>query len=232
MGKPLAIASRYQQRAPTYDEWYERRSKYDQPETNDVWHAEVARLDELVEAFSGGDVLELACGTGWWHPALLRDGKTTLTSVDYSTAMLGQSRERAGKTGLQPRFVRADNYVLPFPSSQFDSVFFGFWLSHVPRSRVAEFFAEVIRVCRPGGKVLIIDSLFTEDRLQKEMVQTRQLPSGERYEVLKIYHTPEDLEQVLCPFGDVVRTLSTGQFFVVGELSPKVLEILKRKDSS
>ena len=66
--------SYYQARAGEYDEWFLRQGRYDRgPEINRQWFTEVEEVRRALDAFApGGDVLELAGGTGLWTEQLLR----------------------------------------------------------------------------------------------------------------------------------------------------------------
>ncbi len=219
---PIAAAMHtyYEQRAPEYDDWYERRGRYDDPATNAQWQMEVAHLGRIAEEFAGGCILDLACGTGRWEPHLARGGTMQIVGADYSPAMLAQSRARMAASTPQTRLVqvRADAYALPFAPGTFDGVICGFWLSHVPLNRVTAFLSGVVRVCRPGGRVLIFDSQLPPDRTGQVEIQDRPLNDGSCHTVLKVYYTADQLAAALAPFGPVRQTLSTGRFFVVGEL--------------
>ena len=73
----------YRGRAPEYDEWWQRRGRYDRGEEETrEWHRQVARVDAALRSFDvKGDVLELAGGTGWWTERLARTADR-LTVVD------------------------------------------------------------------------------------------------------------------------------------------------------
>jgi trans-aconitate methyltransferase len=78
-------------------------------------------------------VLELACGPAIWTDLLLRRA-TSLTAVDAAPEMLALAEARVGEGRV--RFVQADLFSWR-PERRYDTVFFGFWLSHVPRERFA-----------------------------------------------------------------------------------------------
>ena len=221
----------YENRAPEYDNWYERRGRYDDPSTNAAWHSEVGdlsrNLTRLAATFShkpNARVLDLACGTGKWTPVLGRaladDGR--LVAFDYSMAMLGQTRARLldEEDNLLPAktcFVRGDAYNLPFKEEAFDVVFFGFWLSHVPRERVGSFLTEVRRVLKPGGQIFVVDSAQEPDRPPEEISQ-RPLKDGAVYPVLKIRYATSELQTLLEHyFGKGhASAKQTRRYFVLG----------------
>lgn len=109
-----------------------------------------AMLSEL-----GGSVLEVGVGTG----LSLRHyrGGVTVTGVDYSEEMLDKARakvaeERLGNvTGLH----RMDARELAFPAESFDHVACMHVISVVPEPE--RVMAEIARVVRPGGTVLVVN---------------------------------------------------------------------------
>jgi SAM-dependent methyltransferase len=107
----------------------------------------------LVSAAQGdGRLLEVGCGEGGnlFHLGP-RPGLTV--GLDYSHAKLGFA------VGALPwaRFVGADALSLPFRSGAFDRVFCRDVLHHLPEGRRREAVAELFRVCRPGGDIVLIE---------------------------------------------------------------------------
>jgi ubiquinone/menaquinone biosynthesis C-methylase UbiE len=102
-----------------------------------------------------GEVLEVAIGTGrnlTFYPAGVR-----LTGIDLSPAMLERARERAGKLGMEVDLREGDAQDLPFPGGSFDTVVCTLSLCNVPDDRRAV--AEMKRVLRPGGRLLLLDHI-------------------------------------------------------------------------
>ena len=206
--------SYYRARAAEYDDWWFRRGRYDYgPEWNAQWFAEVAEVESALERFGAtGDVLELACGTGLWTQHLARTARR-LTAVDASPEVIELNRARVGDTKVE--YVQADIFDLRLPA-RYDECFFGFWLSHVPDERFAEFWEGVGRVLRPGGRVFFVDSgigrsdrVHTRDRaLQTEL---RQLSDGREFRIVKRYHEPLELERRLAELGFGVSVSTTAR---------------------
>ncbi|MBI5480982.1 MAG: class I SAM-dependent methyltransferase [Deltaproteobacteria bacterium] len=94
----------------------------------------------------GGRVLEAGCGTGLVLERL-RAGAPTAVGIDLSRGMLGQARRR----GLP--VMQADLLHLPFPDGAFDLVCSFKVLAHV--ERIEEALAELARVTRPGGHLVL-----------------------------------------------------------------------------
>jgi demethylmenaquinone methyltransferase/2-methoxy-6-polyprenyl-1,4-benzoquinol methylase len=208
-----AMRDYYDQRADEYDEWYLREGRFAGRPDPERWHAEVARLRERVAGFGHGQLLEIAAGTGWWTQHLAR--RAAVTAIDYAPAMLARLGRRLRAHGLRADRLRADAYDLPLAAAQFDCCFFGFWLSHVPYARLGGFLAELRRVVRPGGQLMVVDSAPTDAGQAPgvEYFHERVLNDGSRHAVLKILHTPETIAAALAPLGRVVEAWGTGTFF-------------------
>lgn len=209
----------YNERAEQYDDWYRNvgmyANRYAGPEAEAAWHAEVAQIQSWVEGFGQAHVLEIASGTGWWTRCLA--GRVQVTALDYAPAMLEVLRRRLAEEHLRADLARGDAYHLPFARHSFDGCFFGFWLSHVPHPLLEPFFAEVARVVRPGGEVLIVDSHPMRGELPgQELKQERILNDGSRHDIVKVYHTPASLAELLAQHGAAVHTWTSGRFFVAG----------------
>ena len=78
-----------------------------------------------------------------------------MVAVDISPGMLAQATAKAARQGTPVVFVQADAQRLPFPDDTFDAVVSTFSLCGVPDERVAV--AEMARVLRPGGSLLLAD---------------------------------------------------------------------------
>jgi demethylmenaquinone methyltransferase / 2-methoxy-6-polyprenyl-1,4-benzoquinol methylase len=100
-------------------------------------------------------VLDLASGTGDLCIDLAR-AKLRPISVDFSFGMLAADRSSA------PR-VQADILTMPFPEASVDGVTCGFALRNLVD--LSEFFAEIGRVVRPGGRIALLDVGVPENRL-------------------------------------------------------------------
>jgi len=102
-----------------------------------------------------GSVLEVGVGTG----LSLRDYKPSLaiTGIDFSHEMLDKARRkvREDRLGHVEELRQMDARTLDYPDAHFDTVVAMYLVSVVPEpERVV---AEMARVCKPGGEVLIIN---------------------------------------------------------------------------
>lgn len=100
----------------------------------------------------GDRVLDVACGAGQLSLPAARIG-ADVTGVDIATNLVEQARARARAEGLPIRFEEADAEDLPYDDAAFDVVFSLIGAMFAPQpERVA---AELLRVCRPGGRVVM-----------------------------------------------------------------------------
>lgn len=122
---------------------------YDLP-GNQLIVAEEAIVRPLLDQMPAGRALDAACGTGR-HAAYLALSGHEVVGVDSSDEMLSVARERVAGS----RFHRASIERLPFPDEQFDLVVCSLALTHLPRLDQA--IAELARVVRPGGRMVLSD---------------------------------------------------------------------------
>ncbi len=111
---------------------------------------------------SGERVLEVGVGTGINLDLYPRNA--TITGIDYTASMLEKARERAAKRdGTQVRLLQMDAADLRFADNSFDIVYAPYLISVVPDPvKVAQ---EMRRVCRPGGRIIILNHFLSPNRL-------------------------------------------------------------------
>ncbi len=99
---------------------------------------------------AGDRVLDVACGSGNLAVPAARTG-ATVTGVDIATNLLEQARERAASEGLSIQFDEGDAEQLPYDDGSFDVVVTMYGAMFAPRPEMVA--AELIRVCRSGGRI-------------------------------------------------------------------------------
>lgn len=177
-------------------------------------------LDELTIS---GNVLELACGSGAFTAALA-ERAASLTALDASPRMLELNRERT--TAGNVDYVCADVFTWD-PDRIFDFVFFAFWLSHVPPTHFSEFWDRVRTCLGSGGRCGFVDE---DDRAagnEAEIVSTGEVPAavrtltdGRRFEIVKVFWTPQDLQQRLTNEGWAAQVRRIGDTYLLGQAIP------------
>jgi len=183
----------YAKRAPEYDRIYEK------PERQE----DLGRLRETVrEIFRGEDVLEIACGTGYWTQDLA-DVARSVTAVDINESVLEIARRRRGAEKV--RFEIGDVYALPeVPLSS--ACLCAFWWSHIPKGRIGQFLAGLHKKLKPGAIVMFMDNSYVEGNSTRcsrtdaegNTYQTRTLDNGSTHEVLKNFPTEDELRRAVA----------------------------------
>jgi 2-polyprenyl-3-methyl-5-hydroxy-6-metoxy-1,4-benzoquinol methylase len=216
------MADYYRARAAEYDEWWDRKGRYDRgPEQNARWFAEMQEVFAALDALDmRGDVLELAPGTGIWTERLIRTA-ATITAVDASAEMVAINRAKVGSDRVS--YVLADLFAWQ-PDRRYDGVCFGFWISHVPADRLDAFLRTVAAALVPGGKVFFVDgrreptTTATNHVLPVvgEQVMTRVLNDGRSYQIVKNFYEPAALAARCRAAGLDVDVRETATNFIYG----------------
>ena len=112
---------------------------------------------EMSGVRAGERVLDIAGGTGDLALLFSRrvgvQGEVVLT--DVNPAMLGLGRDRLLDAGKVLPVVQCDAEKLPFASGRFDCVSVAFGLRNMTRKEAA--LAEMARVLKPGGRLLVLE---------------------------------------------------------------------------
>jgi demethylmenaquinone methyltransferase/2-methoxy-6-polyprenyl-1,4-benzoquinol methylase len=191
--------------AATLERYYSRRAAeyeriYDKPERQ---HELEWLRHRIPEVFRGRDVLEVACGTGYWTQFIAREARH-VHACDINEAVLDIAREKP-IPARKATFAIGDAVTLEGVPQGCDAAFAGFWWSHVKKSETAKFVASLASKLAPGAVVAILDNNFVQGSstaisrrdAEGNTYQMRPLATGEQYEVLQNFPTPEELTQAV-----------------------------------
>jgi len=202
--------------------YYRRRaSEYDVTAYGDL-DAARTRFTRIVAALRpAGNVLEIACGTGLWTSALAGVA-STVTAIDAAPEMVDIARGRVKAANV--RFEVADVFCWA-PAARFDTIFFAFWLSHVPASRFEQFWRQLRGLVTGQGRVLFVDE--HQDVRGKEAyvagsdeVIQRRLGDGSEHRLVKVFVHPGQMSARLHQLGWQARVRRDGNDLVIGEAHP------------
>jgi ubiquinone/menaquinone biosynthesis C-methylase UbiE len=127
-----------------------------------------------------GDVLEIAVGTGRNLP--FYPPEVPLTGVEFSPAMLDLARQRAETLGRQVDLRLGDAQALDLPDASFDTIVCTLSLCGIPDEQRAV--AEMKRVLRPGGRLLLLDHIAGSAawvRAIQWLIERITIPLGEEH---------------------------------------------------
>lgn len=117
-------------------------------------------LRQRVIAMASGKVLEVGVGTGKnlkFYPP-----DCQVTGIDFSPGMLRKARERV-PSGKNINLRQMDVQQLDFPDNTFDSIVATCVFCSVPDPHKG--FAELRRVCKPDGKLILLEHVRSANRL-------------------------------------------------------------------
>jgi ubiquinone/menaquinone biosynthesis C-methylase UbiE len=123
--------------------------------TKRLSHGRQFALIELIRPAVDDVALDVCCGAG--SLALdLAPLVARVTGLDFTPAMLDQARLSQAETGVaNVEWVEGNAYRMPFADGAFSLVLCSSALHHIGDPRAA--FAEMVRVCRPGGRIVVRD---------------------------------------------------------------------------
>lgn len=203
----------YRARAAEYDGEVSRAIEA-LPGYLEQFRAEKAQLEAWLAADPPtGHVLEIAAGSGNRTTQLLRTADK-VTALDAAPEMLALLRSK--HPGVE--VIETDVFSWE-PERRYDNIFFGYWISHVPVARWADFWDLLDRALKDGGRVWFMDNahpdyadangpgdwpvaagLRVADRVDEE-VQTRTLLDGSQWTMVKRFWWPDQLVRELAGLG-------------------------------
>lgn len=106
----------------------------------------------------GDSVLDVGCGTGEVTlAAKARARQGNVYGIDPAPEMISVARKKAARKRLEIDFRVGVIEALPFPDSSIDVVTSSLMMHHLPEDLKAHGLAEIYRVLKPGGRLLIAD---------------------------------------------------------------------------
>lgn len=213
------LKSYYAERAPEYDLIYEKPER----------QLDLAEMKELVrKVMAGLDVLEVACGTGYWTQ-IFAEVARSVVATDINREVLDVATRRLD--GIKNVGIRIADAYAPEVAGEFNAGVAMFWFSHVPKSRRREFLANLHTRLRSGAVVVLADNNYVEgsnspmsDHADGEgnTYSRRRLLDGREYDVLKNFPSEDELTALV---GGVACEVETRQYKHYWLLTYRLLEV-------
>ena len=193
----------YARRAPEYEQIYHRPER----------QQDLRKLEQLVtQAFCGLDVLEIACGTGYWTQFIAKQARSVL-ATDCNREVIDIAREK-NYARCAVSFVESDAYSLTNIEGTRSAGFLGFWWSHIPKSKLSTFIKSLHSKLDDYALVLLIDNnRYVEGNslpvsrhdAEGNTYQKRRLADGSEHEILKNFPTKAGLVEQLTPYAHDIK---------------------------
>lgn len=184
----------YAKRAHGYERIYEKPERQ-----NDL---EILR-NLFRKASAGRDVLEIACGTGYWTQVISQTANA-ITATDINEEVLQIARTKT--YGCEIHFQRADAFELnPAPQNNFTAGLAAAWWSHLRKSQIKSFLGRFHQLFPPNSLLVFMDNKFvpgsntTISRTDDEgnTYQVRRLAAGSEYEILKNFPNESEVRTLI-----------------------------------
>lgn len=176
------IEKYYADRAPEHDNVYQKPER----------QKDLKKLrSTLSAAFKKLNVLEVACGTGYWTQFIAKSASSIL-ATDYNSEVIEIAKSR-DYHDCKVSFLLSDAYVLENVTRKFSAGFCGFWWSHIPQKRIKTFLKIFHSRLYAGSKVVMIDNRYVEGNStpilkrsdEGDTYQLRKLKNDSSYKILK-----------------------------------------------
>lgn len=209
------------ERGTIIDYYSQRASEYERVYGISERQVDLNTLKEfLSSAFSHDQVLEVACGTGYWTQYIAKSA-TAILATDFNSEVIGLASQKNFRT-CRVQFVKADAYSLDSISGDFTAGFHGFWWSHIPRSKIKSFLTIFHSRLPVGAKVVMIDNAYVKgsstpiSRQDSDgnTYQLRRLDDGSEYEVLKNFPSDLELRDSLYEYATDIRIKRLHHFWL------------------
>ncbi|NJE60296.1 class I SAM-dependent methyltransferase [Thermococcus sp. 21S7] len=167
-----------------FDDWAE---SYDEDVTTEDWiHRDYWKVLRLVAGRTGGAVVDIGCGTG----NILRFlGSENYVGVEPSDGMRKRFREKHGFEPLNGHFL-----ALPLQDGVADTVITTYAFHHVPDGEKEDAIKEMLRILKPGGRIVIADVMFESEEEKMSIGEE----DGLREEIEDEYFATVDVLRKIC----------------------------------
>ncbi|MBN8677215.1 MAG: class I SAM-dependent methyltransferase [Chitinophagales bacterium] len=186
------LVTYYSQRASEYEKIYQKPERQNDLQQLSRW---------LQRCFSGKDLLEIACGTGYWTERIAQTASSILaTDINESVINIARTKDYHQ---TEVNFKTVDLYKLDAAMGK-NHLFAGFLWSHIPIQDLGRFLDLVLSLVPVGGTAVFIDNQFVmgsnlpiiQTDNHGNTYQTRYLEDGTAHLILKNFPTESFLHTI------------------------------------
>jgi len=205
------LVAYYKDRAEGYEKIYSK------PERQDDLVKATAILQNI---FAGKQLLEIACGTGYWTERIAATADS-IFATDINEAVI-EVAKRKNYSKAQVSFGIVDIYNCN-EHLKYESLFGGFIWSHILLQDLDRFLHSVNSLVIPGGAIAFMDNIFIEGSNHpitntdehSNTFQTRKLEDGTTHLVLKNFPAEKFLRQKLEGIADNISIINLEYYWIL-----------------
>jgi demethylmenaquinone methyltransferase/2-methoxy-6-polyprenyl-1,4-benzoquinol methylase len=202
MNSKTNLIDYYAKRAAEYERIYQKPER----------QKDLVTLRSLLQkTLKGCDILEVACGTGYWTEVVAKTANS-ITAADINEKVLQIARSKDyGNTKVH--FKKCDAFKLDSFSGKFNAGLSAFWWSHIKKSLIRDFLNGFHSALFPNALVVFMDNKYVEgsstpiSRRDEDgnIYQSRALENGRQYEVIKNFPGKTELKQSLAGLAEEIK---------------------------
>lgn len=204
------LASYYHERANEYERVYAKPERQ-----TDIGRS----IDLIQDLFRDKEVLEIACGTGFWT-SYISDVARSLLAIDVNKSVIDIALKK-NFSNPAVKFEITDFYDFR-AAKKYESLFGGFIWSHIPKQDLNHFYKTVNNLASKDGRIVLMDNFYVEGSNlpitrtdgQGNTFQTRSLSDGSIHEVLKNFATEAYFRETLSGLGTDIGFTSLKYFWI------------------
>jgi len=198
----------------------ERAKEYEKIYTKPERQADLISAEDILQnLFCKKDLLEIACGTGYWTEKISKTAKSIVAS-DVNEAVVEIARQK--NLGDTVRFEIADLHNLE-NKQRYDGLFGGFIWSHIFLQDLDSFLESIKEKLHKNGLVVFMDNNFVEGSNTSitstdqfgNTYQLRKLDNGKSYSVLKNFPTQEFIIKKLSSIAIDIKVINLKYYWIV-----------------
>ena len=201
----------YAKRASEYENIYLR------PERQDCI---MESKNLLKKYFNNINVLEIACGTGYWTE-VISEVSTGIIATDLNNEVLDIAKAKKYKCKID--FIQDDCNKLGNINDKMDSLFAGFWFSHIPKSKIKDFLETIYKKLNKNAVIVFMDNLYVEGNstpisrydTEGNSYQNRKLKDNSQHEVIKNFYNEKSLKEIFNEYGVEIEINILEYFWII-----------------
>jgi len=200
----------YKDRAKEYERIYSKPERQEEL---------LSASNILQDLFNDKDVLEIACGTGYWTKSIANTATSILaTDINEEVLAIAKQKEYPKANVLFERMDLFDHHL----TKKHQNIFAGFIWSHIKKQDLGNFIKAMLSMMANNGTLVVMDNNYVEGSSHPvaktdefgNTFQTRKLDDGTFHLVLKNFPTETYFKEVMKEFSAETKFIDLKYFWI------------------